>query len=126
MQIVIGKNDKTDKPLMYDVNNWPPVAKLRLYNERHEIVKTFTSRSGDLTDGIMVFYNNMSRDLASLKIGFTIGSKRWEEWNDFTLTAVEQFLIHDFAHDALDLDFDRVSGLGNPCSTEALWTMHIS
>ena len=66
------------------------------------------------------------RHLPNILIGFTIGSKKWESWDNSTLTAVEQFLIHDFAHDSLLLDFQRLSGKGQLCRTEALWAMKVS
>ncbi len=123
MQCLIGVNYKTGKTVYYDDSEWPPIGKLKVYNQNNDCLITLRRGGNDITDTIMRCYNRAG---PKIQIGFTVGSKNWGIWNENTLSAIEAFLSNDFIYDAIYPSLIRINGASLPCVIEARWSIGIN
>ena len=111
---------------------WPPRCTLRFWHETDDVddegeeVWGFLEESHDRK---LDFYETVmvggSYDERIIRFEVVSESVRWPIWTERRLRQIEELIRVDLDADLCEVQVARLEGLGKPCSSGAMWQLHI-
>jgi hypothetical protein len=74
----------------------------------------------DLADTFLDFWPYRQR---TVEMRLSSESKKWLKWDEKALALMEENIRYDLSHDGYRVIIKRISGVGEPCSTEMRWKL---
>lgn len=107
--------------MMFDPTWFPPRSKLALYSRGEKLAPYVEGKRIDLTD--TVFPNGWLHKQRTVEMRLSTRSTKWKVWDDEAISKVEAYIRYDFGFESYYVIIKRLSGAGEPCTTEMCWKL---
>ena len=110
---------------MANWTGWPPRSKLSFYARGRKLFNRhdpWNPKEIDLSDTFISFWPHSQR---TVEMRLSSLSRKWDTWDQKALALMEENIRYDLSDDGFRVTIKRLSGEGEPCSTEMCWKLVI-
>lgn len=101
-------------------HGWPPRSSLSFFSRGVPIRQQRDEGRLDLSDTIMGYWPHAQR---TVEMRLRTLSSKWQFWGEDELAVTEDNIRYDLGFDGYRVIIKRLSGEGEPCSTDMRWSL---
>jgi hypothetical protein len=109
--------------MMFDPKWFPPRSKLGLYARGEKLVPYVEQGRVDLSDTVLT--KAWPHRQRTVEMRLSTRSTRWKVWDEEAVSNVEAYIRYDFGFESYYVIIKRLSGMGEPCTTEMCWKLTV-